>query len=203
MELSSETEKRIIEAAEKVFYLRGKAGASMQEIADEADITRTSLNYYYRSKDKLFEAVFRAALGSFVPQLAKLLRTDISIREYLPQMITMIIDAMIEKPQIPVFVLQEISSNPARMQQVVREMGIDPQVVINKFTRDPDLANLSVDPRQVIINVLSLCIFPFAAKPIVVSILYGGDENAYLEAMNERKELLPPMIRESLKNMEK
>lgn len=203
MELSSETEKRIIEAAEKVFYLRGKAGASMQEIADEADITRTSLNYYYRSKDKLFEAVFRSALGSFVPHLATLLRADISIREYLPEMITMIIDTMIDKPQIPVFVLQEISSNPSRMQQIIREMGIDPQIAINKFTRDGALEHLPVDPRQVLMNVLSLCIFPFAAKPIVVSILYGGDENAYREAMHRRKELLPPMILESLKNFEK
>ncbi len=81
MQLSNQAELKILDAAEKVFFTKGKDGASMQEIADEAGITRTSLNYYYRSKDKLFEAVFRNALSRFIPQLAELMQSTDSLTE--------------------------------------------------------------------------------------------------------------------------
>lgn len=194
MELSNEAELKILEAAEKVFYRKGKHGASMQEIADEAGITRTSLNYYYRSKDKLFEAVFRNALSHFVPRLAQLLHTTGSFSEYFPQMAEIIIDTMIEHPQIPVFVLAELNSNPGRVPQALQELGIHPVQAMQKMSGDEMLGQLSVDPRQVMMNLIAMCIFPFAAKPMLLSIMYQGDEAAFIEAMKQRKELIPAMI---------
>jgi len=195
MALQTETEEKIIASAEKLFYQKGKAGTSMQDIADDAGINRTLLNYYFRSKDQLFEAVFRKALGSFVPNLAALLQTDMTFLEYVPAMVEKIIDTMLENPQIPIFVLQELSSNPQRMPQMIREMGIDPAQVVAKMEQDGSVPPLGgMDPRQVILNLISLCIFPFAAKPVVLDILYQGDNEAYIEAMKERKVLLPQIM---------
>jgi TetR/AcrR family transcriptional regulator len=196
MVLNTETEIKIIASAEKLFYQKGKTGTSMQDIADDAGINRTLLNYYFRSKDQLFEAVFRIALARFVPGLAAMLHSEISFGEYLPKLIETIIDAMLLNPQIPSFVLQELSSNPERMPQIIKEMGIDPGVAIAKmeasgFPAGPHVA----DPRQMIINVLSLCIFPFAARPVITEILFNGDKDAFNHAMNQRREILPQMIR--------
>ena len=197
MVLQTETEEKIIVSAEKLFYQKGKAGTSMQDIADDAGINRTLLNYYFRSKDQLFEAVFRKALGSFVPNLAALLDTDMAFESYVPAMVETIIDTMLENPQIPIFVLQELSSNPKRMPQIMKEMGIDPvRTIDNMGANVPSIAGM--DPRQVILNLISLCIFPFAAKPVVLDILYNGDEQAYIEAMKERKTLLPQIIKQIL-----
>lgn len=199
MVLQTETEEKIIGSAEKLFYQKGKTGTSMQNIADDAGINRTLLNYYFRSKDQLFEAVFRKALGSFVPNLAALLRTDITFLEYVPAMVEKIIDTMLENPQIPIFVLQELSSNPQRMPQMIREMGIDPANAVAKMEQDASVSPLGgMDPRQVILNLISLCIFPFAAKPVVLDILYQGDNEAYIEAMKERKVLLPQIMKQFL-----
>lgn len=195
MALQTETEEKIIASAEKLFYQKGKAGTSMQDIADDASINRTLLNYYFRSKDQLFEAVFRKALGSFVPNLAALLNTDTSFESYVPALVEKIIDTMLENPQIPNFILQELSSNPRRMPQIIKEMGIDPAKAINKMGADVT-SQARLDPRQVILNLISLCIFPFAAKPVVVDILYQGDNEAYIEAMKERKILLPQIIKQ-------
>ena len=52
------------------------------------------------------------------------------------------------------------------------------------------------DPRQVIISLLSMCIFPFAARPVVTEILFNGDHEAFIEAMEQRKILVPLMMRE-------
>jgi len=197
MVLQTETEQKIIASAERLFYQNGKAGTSMQDIADDAGINRTLLNYYFRSKDQLFEAVFRKALGRFVPDVAALLRTDIPFQEYLPAVVEKIIDTMLANPQIPIFVLQELSSNPERMPQIIKEMGIDPARAIEKIESDgmvPTIAGM--DPRQIILNLISLCIFPFAAKPVVLDILFKGDNEAFVEAMNERKVLLPQFIKQ-------
>lgn len=202
MELSKQTETKIVEAAEHLFYQKGKSGTTMQDIANEAGITRTLLNYYFRSKDKLFEAVFRKAMGCIVPALAEMLHSDKPFREYLPGMIEMIIDTLIDNPQIPVFVLQELSSNPERMPQIIKEMGINSDVAMEKLISNADFENLPFDPKHVIMNVISLCIFPFAARPLAREVIYGGDEEAYLQGMRDRKKILTKMILKSMNAME-
>ncbi|TFH27180.1 MAG: TetR/AcrR family transcriptional regulator [Bacteroidia bacterium] len=197
MVLQTETEEKIVASAEKLFYQKGKAGTSMQDIADDAGMNRTLLNYYYRSKDQLFEAVFRKALGRFVPSLAAMLHSDISFEEYVPVMIETVIDTMIDNPQIPIFVLQELSSNPQRMPEIIREMGINPAVAMKKMASEGTLSvEQGIDPRQFIINLLSLCIFPFAARPVITDILFEGDNEAYLSAMKERKKLIPQIVKQ-------
>ena len=197
MALQTETEEKIIVSAEKLFYQKGKAGTSMQDIADDAGINRTLLNYYFRSKDQLFEAVFRKALGSFVPDVAAMMKTDLSFAEYVPALVEKVIDTMLENPQIPIFVLQELSSNPERMPQIIKEMGIDPSLAMIKMGGEDLVPSPGgMDPRQVILNLISLCIFPFAAKPVVLDILYKGDNEAYIQAMKERKILLPQIIKQ-------
>jgi len=199
MALQTETEERIIASAEKLFYQKGKAGTSMQDIADDAGINRTLLNYYFRSKDQLFEAVFRKALGSFVPGLVVVLNADNSFVEYVPVLAEKIIDTMLENPQIPIFILQELSSNPERMPQIIKEMGVDPTRAMERMRADGVVSPIpGMNSRQLILNLISLCIFPFAAKPVVLDILYKGDNDAYIEAMKERKELIPHIIKQFL-----
>jgi len=196
MVLQTETEQKIIVSAERLFYQKGKAGTSMQDIADDAGINRTLLNYYFRSKDQLFEAVFRDALGRFVPELASILNSDISFAEYVPVLVGKIIDTMLANPQIPIFVLQELSSNPERMPQIIKEMGIDPEKIILKMESEESLLPIpGMDPRQVIINLISLCIFPFAAKPVLLNIMFNGDNETFIKSMKERKILIPQLIR--------
>jgi AcrR family transcriptional regulator len=201
MELSKLTETKIVEAAEELFYRNGKSGTTMQDIAGRAGITRTLLNYYFRSKDKLFEAVFRKTMERFVPALAEMLHSDRPFSDYLPRMIESIIDTLIENPQIPVFVLQELSSNPDRMPQIIKEMGINSDVTTKKLANDANFGGLPFDPRHAILNIISLCIFPFAARPVVREVIYGGDEDAYLQGMRDRKKILPQMIIHSMKAM--
>jgi len=201
MEPDQSVEQKILEAAGRVFYRKGKDGTSMQDIAKEAGITRTSLNYYYRTKDKLFDVVFRNTMEHFVPRIAEVLNDQQSVSEYIDELVTVIIDSMIERPQIPVFVLQELTSNPQRVPVLMAELGIHPAEAVGKFRNDRVLSGLMVDPRQVVINILSLCIFPFAGKPLLVSVMFDGDESAYIEAMNERKKIIPLMIDIMIKNM--
>jgi len=194
MKYSTEVESRILLAAERVFYRKGKDGASMQEIAVEANITRTSLNYYYRTKDKLFEAVFRKTMMLFIPEIGSLINEDQSFRDFLINMVNVIIDTMMQNPHIPIFVLQELSSNPERMPKIVSDMGLSPDMAVSTFSRNEDLTNLSISPMDVVLNVISMSIFPFAAKPMLLALMFQGDEEAYYKAMGFRKEVIRQMI---------
>lgn len=49
--------ERIITAAKEVFAEKGKHGASMEEIADRAEINKAMIYYYYSTKDSLFRTV--------------------------------------------------------------------------------------------------------------------------------------------------
>jgi AcrR family transcriptional regulator len=196
MTLNTETEQKIIASAEKLFHQKGKAGTSMQDIANDAGINRTLLNYYFRTKDQLFEAVFRKAMSDFIPNLASMLHSDMDFEEYIPDLIRTVIDAMIKNPRIPIFVLQELTSNPERLPQIMRELGLNPELAMKKIEASGLGQRIPMDPRQIIMNIISLCIFPFAARPVVTEILFNGDDQAYLNAMEERKTLLPAMMRQ-------
>jgi AcrR family transcriptional regulator len=204
MTLNTETEEKIIASAEKLFYRKGKAGTSMQDIADDAGINRTLLNYYFRSKDQLFEAVFRKALGGMVVAFRQLMHSERPFVEHFPVMIKSIIDELIDNPQIPIFVLQELSSNPERVPVLIKEMGIDPEAAMEKMASEGSgFSPGGMDPRQMILNILSLCIFPFAARPVVTALLFSGDQEAYLAAMRQRKELVAEIVQQFISQQSK
>lgn len=66
----NESEVKILDAARKVFQKHGYAGARMQQIADEAGISKASLHYYFRSKENLFERIFNDTIAEFVGLLS-------------------------------------------------------------------------------------------------------------------------------------
>jgi hypothetical protein len=83
---------------------------------------------------------------------------------------------------------------------MMREMGVEPSVVMNKIgaNREND-SEIWPDPKQLLMNLVSLCIFPFAARPVITEILFNGDESAYLASMRQRKEILPGMFMQLMK----
>jgi AcrR family transcriptional regulator len=49
--------KEIIDAAEKVFFLKGWKNATMDEVAEAAELSKGTLYLYYRNKDEIFLAI--------------------------------------------------------------------------------------------------------------------------------------------------
>ena len=88
------TEQRILEAAHAVFVRRGTAGARMQEIAQEAAVNQALLHYYFRSKERLAEAVFRRAAGELLPRVIDVLGSDAAIEEKVAR----VVDARARSP---------------------------------------------------------------------------------------------------------
>lgn len=193
-------EAEILEAAKKVFIEKGMAGARMQEIADEAGINKSLLHYYYRNKDKLFLAVFRFAVLKFLPGIQEMLTSNIPFDEKIRRFVDRYIDILLENPFVPMFIIQEIQRDPNRLFNTFLDLGIRPDQIIQQFREASEKGDIkNIDPKEILINTLSLCIFPFAAQPLMQRVFCKNDEQAYMEFLENRKKTVPEFILNAVK----
>lgn len=173
----AETEERILQAAHEVFVRRGTAGARMQEIADEAGVNKALLHYYYRSKARLAEAVFQQEAQRLLPPVLEVLASALSIEEKVERVVALELDNLSRTPYLPGYILSELSHHPERAAQLISAtMGLGSRVPAMLETLGRQLEERAragtlraVRPEEFVVNLLALCIFPFAAKPLLMA----------------------------------
>jgi len=195
------TESLILEAAKSIFQTKGMDGARMQEIADEAGINKAMLHYYYRSKQLLFEAVFKHAFSLLAPQLSTILNDDSSIEEKVRNFTTNYISFILKHPYLPGFIIQELNRNPDFILKLKDNVGFPN---LDKFKRqvDQEVKNGIIKPVsavQLFINIMALNIFPFVAKPLIMAFT-NTDDKTYKVLMEHRKTEVANFIINSIKN---
>jgi AcrR family transcriptional regulator len=194
------TEKKILEAAKEVFVEYGFDGASMQKIADRAGINKALLHYYFRSKDKLFEATFKEVFVSIVPPLMNTAKENIPIEDKIRLFVDKYIGTLRDNPLVPIFILHELNRNPENLPKLVMESGINPMFFFNSIVEEQKKGKLRpFPPRHLMINMLALSIFPFVAKPIIKGIFFENDEKAFANFLDERKEVVTDFILKAIK----
>jgi TetR/AcrR family transcriptional regulator len=207
-EATPETEQRILEAARSVFIRRGTAGARMQEIAAEAGVNQALLHYYFRSKAQLSAAVFGQMASRLFPALLQTLSGDSSLAEKIEQIIGLYHENLKKNPFLPGYVLSELHHHPERIEMMLGKIGGgDPrQVIAPVFLRLNEQIQAEVDAgrmrpitaREFVVNLVSLCIFPFAARPML-SMMLGLDEATFPTFIEERQRTLAAFFRNALR----
>jgi AcrR family transcriptional regulator len=213
------TEQRILDAAHAVFLRSGTAGARMQEIADEAGVNKALLHYYFRSKDRLAEAVFQRAAMRLFPAVLRILASDLEIEEKVQRVVEHYLDHLSETPYLAGYVLCELNQHPDRITQYLRAVAAaagDPSVSAGRHAADkpPRIQALDVLEKQLrarsrggtmrpiareqfLVNLLGLCIFPFAARPILEALL-GMDAALFQRFIAHRRKELPAFFLRAL-----
>lgn len=172
----------------------------MQEIADDAGINKAMLHYYYRNKDKLFDAVFEEAMDRIFPKVKELLAVELPLFQKIEYFVENYITILSENVYLPAFIINEINQNPEKLSQMLTgKKNLSPEVFIKQIG-DASQMNLiiPIDPKQLIINMISMCIFPFLWKPILIKVfkLSSGGFNKFIE---ERKKEIPKFIIRAIK----
>ncbi|MDD5572058.1 MAG: TetR/AcrR family transcriptional regulator [Bacteroidales bacterium] len=194
------TETKILNAAKKVFVRKGLDGTRMQEIADEAGINKSLLHYYFRSKEKLFEAVFNEAFRQFIPKVSEAIESDIPFFRKIEIFVDTYISMLINNPHIPIFVLHEINRNPDKLISFMQSQGLRPEILLKSAMKEIEQKRIiNIDPRHLVINMLGMCIFPFIAKPILKGVIFNNNEKAFMNFIQERKKEIPKFIINSIK----
>jgi len=180
----------------------------MQEIAREAGVNQALLHYYFRSKQRLSDAVFQQVAAGLFPALVTTLGSDATIDEKIERLVHLYIETLTRSPFLPGYLLSEMHHHPERLPRMfANAAGVDPTTVLPQLLAklgaqiDADVraGNLRpIAPEQLVINIISLCVFPFAARPLI-GVAFGMDDTRFTRFVERRKTELPMFVRNALR----
>lgn len=195
MPLEKQTEEQIFLAAQQIFQEKGFAGARMQEIADKAEINKSMLHYYYRSKEKLFLAVFQSSVKKIFPQLIEILSSDDGLENKVTRVVEFYYNTFKKNPYLPAFVIHEMNQHPKRFREFISSLDIQiPLTFAVQLQQEIDAGRIMpIKPTHFLINIVSLCLMPVIVRNLVQTLFSMSDEEFEL-FLKERKELIPKVI---------
>jgi AcrR family transcriptional regulator len=191
------TEEKIKAAAKKLFTEKGFAETRTRDIAEEAGINLALLNYYFRSKQKLYDIIMLENFRQFIQGVSlNLFDENTSIEEKIEKIVIAYIDFLTINPNLPLFIINELKGNPSKIAAQINE-EISP--IRSYFIKQLQEAGkegkmASMDPFHFIANLVGLTVFPFISKPLLQRITKTNEEQ-FRAFMQERKKLVPIWIK--------
>lgn len=185
------TEQKIIQAANKLFTQKGYAATKTRDIAEKAGTNLALLNYYFGSKEKLFKKVvqekLRMLLGAIGPILSD---EEIFLEEKIRTITENYTNLLLENEELPIFILNELTVNKALFSEITQGTRQIAQPVIEKQLKE---IGAEISATDLIINTLSMTMFPFMAKPLITS---SGlvEEDEFVGFVTGRKEKIQQWI---------
>ena len=196
----SSTEEKIKEAAKKLFTKKGFAATRTRDIAEEAGINLALLNYYFRSKQKLFDIIMLENFKQFIQGITvKVYDDTATVGEKIEKIATSYIDFLTLNHDLPLFILNELTGNPSKIAEKINEEVAPMRLHLMKQLQGASNAGKipAIDPFHFVANVIGLTVFPFVAKPILQRVTQVSDDR-FQALMQERKKLVPVWIKAML-----
>lgn len=195
------TEEKIKSAAARLFIKKGYGQTSVRDIATEASINVASMNYYFRSKEKLFEIIMIDTVrGFFQKMIALLNEASISLEEKVKLFASNYIDFMIQQPELPLFIIGELRTHP---ESFIKKVGISNMLAKIRFLQDLSGARKNLPPSmaiQLFVSLMGMTLFPFIGRPLIQA-AGGISHKQFVALMEERKRLIPIWFNEILKTL--
>ena len=205
--VKTDTESRILQAAEEEFLLKGLEGARTTAIAERAGVTHAMLHYYFRTKNMLFERIIEEKMrnaGNIMQAVFVL--GDMQLMERVKSGVEQHFDFIAANPNLPRFVIQELYSHPERHEimrsqvlTITKDWLCDLQRHIDESAATK--ATEWIDARMLLLDLVSLNLFAFIGYPFV-SLMFDGlvtDKKVFFE---KRKAENVELIMRRLKKME-
>lgn len=195
------TEEKILAAAEKEFLLKGYAGARTTAIAEEAGVTHAMLHYYFRTKDKLFDKIIESKMGMLRDiMLASVGDPSIPLFDKIKTAVESHLDFIAANPLLPQFMISEVLSRPERMPMVLDKLLHHTPMMVESLQHQIDEYAVQglcrrVDAGMLILDIVSLNIFPFMAKPMANPLLCGLMDNREAFIESRKKENVETIMR--------
>ena len=193
----STTKEKIIEAARKLFTQQGYTAIKTRDIAKEAGINLALLNYYFRSKENLFEIVMKENFTQFIKGISELVNNEeTSINKKIELLVANYIEMLSLNPDMPLFVLSHSKEKPQLMK--VRETFMN-SVFMKQVQQEVKAGKIApINPANLVMNIIGLTIFPFIGRRIIQN-SNGITSQQFNVLMQERKKMIPKWIEAMLK----
>lgn len=194
-----DTEALILQAAEKEFLENGYSGAKTTSIAEAAGVTHAMFHYYFRTKDKLFEKIVAEKMGQMKELMFSAIgNPELPLKERIELGVTRHFDFIATNSMLPRFLFNELYSSPERIEAIKSSLTASASKLLgdlqSAIDADATIGHCrKVDARQLLLDIISLNIFPFVAEPLIVALLSNEGDN--------RDELLEKRKKENIRTI--
>lgn len=193
----NEVEDRIVSSARKLFLENGYGEVNMSQIAEAAGITRPTVYYYFRTKDRIFQAVFNSILDELLPKLLLSLRNNLPARDKIEKFVEAYFDNFLNHPEIPLFIVKEIKRDTPHLLKVIRDMGVKDYFDELKTFYDREVANgtmKNVPYITIFFTFFGLVSAPFLSEDLACRVYYGKDGDSPAEFPRDKNEGLRGLV---------
>lgn len=200
-EKNTEVQQRIFETAEMLFVENGYKSTSIRDIATQSGVNIAMINYYYHSKLNLFEIIFENIFDLFAKRLLPILQSDLDFFELLEQWIDSYFEILIEHPHIPSFILNEVNQNPDKLIKKIKDKGTSEIYAKLKNRIEAEIEKKTIKalpPESVLLNILSLCLFPFIFGKLVLA-FNNVDKSEYVALLSKHKQIIIQSVTDILR----
>ncbi|MDZ7694785.1 MAG: TetR/AcrR family transcriptional regulator [Balneolaceae bacterium] len=192
-----DTKEKILEAAYQIFIQKGVNGTGIKEIADQAEVNKAMLYYYFDSKDHLFTEVFKKAVKeSGLKKLEVLENEQTSLFDKIKQYIDTLTEGLLQNPHIATFVMNELARHPEKLTNLLDEViDYDRSVLEQQINDAADRYEIArISSRQLLANIAALCLGPITNKQYYAVFLNIEDEDEYIDFLRKRKGIVYDMV---------
>jgi len=194
---ASSTEEKIIAAARVVFTQKGYSATRTRDIAAEAGLNLALLNYYFRSKEKLFGIIMEEKILQFFGFIIPLINdAGTTLQQKVEQIVSEYTDLLSANADLPFFILSEIKNNPEFFMKITGKGDFLSKSVLIRQIREKAPGR---NPFHYLINLLGMCIFPFIMNPVLQK-MGAVNEKMFTKMMKERKAFIPGWIKTMLES---
>ena len=195
MKKDQSTEQKIKDAARKVFMSKGFSGCTTREIAKSVGINVALLNYYFRSKGKLFELILEAALSDFIDAMVDVFSRDISIEEKTRMLIEKEFEFLRKHPELPLFIHAGLNQESEGELDQSNFLGrLHETGIFEQCERAQQEGKMrKVNMINVTLLFMSNCHFPIMSKKLVCGIYQLKDKD-YEERLSEHQQIVTEML---------
>jgi AcrR family transcriptional regulator len=168
-------EKRILASAREEFIGRGLRGARIQAIADRVGVNKALVHYYFRTKEKLYDAVLQDTMTTVISTLQQEFpenADDTDLRSLIRRIVTAYITTFQKNPNFPRFIIRELADGGARLPRLIDAAiltaGDFPRLIHRLLVAGMEQGLVRpTKPVHFLLNLLGMCIFTFIARPIL------------------------------------
>lgn len=186
------TEQLIKDTAKRLFFAEGKLHATTQEIADAAGVNRTLVNYYFRSRDALFDQVFNEAQEALVKLIDEVIESDMPFKQKIENLISVFLKESMQFPYRELFIITEMNRHDVINGKKARVKTVNAFLEQIKMEMDKGTIK-AMNPRHFTMNLFALMAYPLVTAPLH-KILFGMNDAEYSALMEERKKLIFEII---------
>ena len=199
------TEQIILEAAEAEFLEKGYGNAKTVAIAQRAGVSHSMLHYYYRTKEQLFQKIFKEKVQALTQMFSVVFEQNTDFSETLRRLVETQFQFLMQNPQLPMFIFREILSNKENREWAIQILfpHLFPFLSTIEEMLNAEIKKDTVRPiamTNLLMNILSINISVFVALPVLKEHLHLESEEIVTEFLNERCESNVQFILNAIKN---